>query len=113
MVSAYGLLLLINLADIPLGMIGVGERPGLWSEERPRPLPPPTAAAAADVSLGAPQPLIAALARGAKEFVSPFWKREGQAFRWFFAFRWAGERFLPVGYALYTCGVSHREGVDR
>lgn len=35
--QAYWFLIVLNAIDIPLGLVGVGRRPGLWSPERPRP----------------------------------------------------------------------------
>ena len=40
---AYIILIVLNVIDIPLGMMGVGGSPGWWTPERPRPPQPATA----------------------------------------------------------------------
>jgi hypothetical protein len=89
--AAYWILIVVNALDIPLGMVGVGQRPGLWAPERPRPALPRSneaAAAAPDQAVvqGRTGQLLRDAVLAAKTFVAPFWQRDGRAFRWFFAF---------------------------
>ena len=105
---AYWLLLVVNAIDIPLGMIGVGEHPGLWSAERLRFGPEErrnavdAAAAAARWSwsvVGASRALLA----GMKDFFAPFWKAEARTFRCFFVFSAIQTSAAQFGtqYAMY------------
>ena len=57
---AYGVLIVLNIVDIPLGMMGVGVSPGWWSPERPAEEPPAGASGGAGGGGGG---VVAAAAR--------------------------------------------------
>ena len=79
---AYWVLIVLNIVDIPLGMMGVGVSPGWWSPERPAEEPP----AGASGSAGGGDGVVAAAARWTSDFFSPFWRKDAKSFRWWFYF---------------------------
>lgn len=112
--AAYVILIVLNVVDIPLGMMGVGVRPGWWSPER-RPSPPPpalqvVAPAAADglqrydysdaqerQGRARHGSWLALAWESLADFAGPFWRKGASSFRWWFGYTVFFQSSLVVG----------------
>ena len=112
--AAYVILIVLNVVDIPLGMMGVGVSPGWWSPER---RPSSTPAASQMVAPGATDGFqrynysdgqeqqgragrgswLASTWASLADFAGPFWRKGASSFRWWFGYTVFFQSSLVVG----------------